>query len=392
MGANAIREILKVTGQPGMRSLAGGIPAPEAFPMEAFRELTTEAVDRWGTTVLQYGLTEGFGPLRENLVPYLATKGIRTDSARITVTTGSQQALSALGMVLVDPGAAVAVETPTYLGAISAFNPYEPRYVAIETDDEGIIPASLEEVIRDHSPACIYLTPTFQNPTGKTLTAERRREIARIIVEHDALLIEDDPYNDLRYRGDPVPAIASLAPDHTVYLGTVSKVFAPGLRVGFVVAPPSITRWIVTAKQGIDLHTSSLSQALTALYLESGELARHLPRIVDIYRPRQEAMLAAIDRFFPEALRTTRPEGGMFVWGEGPPGLDTVALYDRAVERNVAYVPGTFFYPPMDSDAGTGSGNRGIGTMRLNFTMLPEEVLTEAVRDLGGLLEETIGG
>lgn len=377
MGANAIREILKVTGQPGMRSLAGGIPAPEAFPMGAIRELSADVMDRWGPRAFQYDLTEGFGPLREQLVPFLARKGVTTEVGGVTVTTGSQGALSQLGQILISPGDTVAVEAPTYLGAISAFNPYEPRYVKIETDEGGVIPESLEEVLNREPVTFVYLTPTFQNPTGRTVSLERRREIARIVERHDVLLVEDDPYNDLRYRGEAVPAIKSLAPDHVVYLGTVSKVFAPGLRVGFAVAPPPIDRWMVTAKQGIDLHTSSFTQALTARYLETGELERHLPEIIALYKPRQEAMLQALDRHFPDQVSWSRPEGGMFIWAEGPSKLDTVAMYERAVAKSVAYVPGRFFYTdPAD----------GAATMRLNFTMLDESTIEEAVEALGGVV------
>lgn len=381
MGVSAIREILKVTGQPGMRSLAGGIPAPAAFPMEAIARLSAEAIDRWGPRGFQYDLTEGFAPLREQLVGYLARKGIMTDSSGVLITTGSQGALSQLGQILISPGDAVAVEAPTYLGAISAFNPYEPRYLRIETDEGGVIPESLAEVLDRGSVKFVYLTPTFQNPTGRTLSLGRRREIAEIIVSRGVLLVEDEPYNDLRYRGEAVPSIKSLAPDNVVYLGTVSKVFAPGLRVGFVVAPPPVDHWLVTAKQGMDLHTSTPNQALAALYLESGELERHLPEIIALYKPRQEAMLAALERSFPSEMTWSRPEGGMFIWAEGPDRLDTVAMYDRAVAKKVAYVPGCFFY--TDPEA-------GLATMRLNFTMLDEATIGTAVETLGEVLAEEL--
>lgn len=391
MGANAIREILKVTSQPGMRSLAGGIPAPEVFPMEAIAQLTEQAITRWGTTAFQYGLTEGFGPLREQLVSYLAAKGVTTTADVVTITTGSQGALAALGMVLIGDGDPVAVEAPTYLGAISAFNPYRPNYVAIQTDDYGVIPESLEEIARRNRPVFVYLTPTFQNPTGRTIPLERRRRIAEIALQYDLLVIEDDPYGDLRYHGEPVPTLKSLAPDNVVYLGTVSKVFAPGLRVGFAVAPPEVRRWIVTAKQGIDLHTSSFSQALTALYIESGELERHLPRILECYRPRRQAMIDAIAEYFPPEMKTNEPEGGMFVWSQGPAGLDTVAMYERAVARKVAYVPGRFFYPQSVGPTGSDEDRTaGAATMRLNFTMVDEETITAAIKTLGEVLTEEV--
>ncbi len=374
MRANAIREILKVVSQPGMRSLAGGIPAPEAFPMEIIGGLTVEVLERYGSRAVQYDLTEGFVPLREQLVPYLAEKGIVTDAQAIAITTGSQQALAVLAQILVSPGDVIAVEAPTYLGALSAFNPYEPRYVRISTDDEGVIPESLEEVVRNHRVKFVYLTPTFQNPTGRTIGPERRHKIVEIAVDHGVLLVEDDPYGDLRYRGTSPPRLKSLAPDNVVYVGTVSKVFAPGLRTGFVVAPEPIRRWMVTAKQGMDLHTSTFNQALAAAYLESGALARHLPEIINLYRPRQEAMLAALDSYFPPSVKWSRPEGGMFIWAEGPDTLDAVAMYERAVAEKVAYVPGKFFYTDPEE---------GAPTMRLNFTMLDEAAITDAVAVLG---------
>ncbi len=381
MGANAIREILKVVGQPGMRSLAGGIPAPESFPMEIIEELTAKVMGRYGSGAFQYDLTEGFMPLREQLVPYLAAKGISTDADTVIVTTGSQGALSTLGQILISSGDAVAVEAPTYLGALSAFNPYEPRYVKIETDDGGVIPDALEEVVRTTAVKFVYLTPTFQNPTGRTIDAGRRRQIAEIAVRYNVLLVEDDPYGDLRYRGSAPPSMKSLAPDHVVYTGTVSKIFAPGLRVGFVVAPKLIRRWLVTAKQGVDLHTSTFNQALTAAYLESGALSRHLPEIIALYRPRQEAMLAALKRSFPSPMRWSEPEGGMFIWAEGPPELDAVEMYQRAIDAGVAYVPGRFFFTdPAD----------GVSTMRLNFTMVDEKTIGEAVGTLGEVISREL--
>ena len=360
MGVNVIREILKVVAQPGMVSLAGGIPAPESFPIEIIRELTEIVIDKYASGAFQYGPTEGFWPLREALADYLKNGEINAGAGDILIASGSQGVLDAVGKILISKGDRVAVEAPTYLGALQAFTPYEPEYVRMDTDDDGLIPASLEAVLASGKIKFIYLVPTFQNPTGRTIPLERRREIAALITRYNALLVEDDPYGKLRYRGQDIASIKSLAPDNVVYISTLSKVFAPGLRIGFCLAPEQIRKWLVIVKQGIDLHTSTFNQALAAEYIAGGYLEKHLPKIIDLYRPKQEAMLSALGTCFPEGFKWSRPEGGMFLWVEGPQGFDMEELYWKAVKRNVAFVPGKYFYT---------SQNEGIETMRLNYTM-----------------------
>ena len=378
MDASAIREILKVVSRPGMVSLAGGIPAPESFPMEIIGDLTARVIAKYGAGAFQYDPTEGFGPLREALADYLREKNIPVAAAGVLVASGSQGVLDALGKILISRGDPVAVEAPTYLGALQAFDPYEPDYVRMDTDEDGLLPESLEEVLRQHRVKFIYLVPTFQNPTGRTLPLERRRRIADIIRRHDALLVEDDPYGALRYRGSAVPPIKTLAPDNVVYISTLSKVFAPGLRIGFCAAPDTIARWLVIVKQGVDLHTSTFNQALAAEYLTGHYLDDHLPRIIALYRPKQEAMLAALDRYFPADFNWSRPEGGMFLWAEGPAGLDMETLYHKAVAENVAFVPGKFFFTdPAEGHA----------TMRLNYTMADEPTIDRAIRTLAKVIE-----
>lgn len=374
MGVNAIREILKVVSQPGMISLAGGIPAPESFPLDLMARLHQSVLDRYGAAVLQYSPTEGFGPLREALVDYLHLRGIQTTASQILIASGSQGVLDALGMALITEGDPVAVEAPTYIGAIQAFRPYGPRFVTIDTDEFGLLPESLESALINHAIKFIYLVPTFQNPTGRTLTLARRMAVARLIQKHNALLVEDDPYSALRYRGSDLPSIKSLAPDHVVYVGTLSKIFGPGLRVGFSVAPETLRKWLVIVKQGVDLHTSTLGQALAAEYLSGGHLQSHLPKILSLYKPRQEAMLAAMDRYFPDDFDWSRPEGGMFIWCQGPSGMDMTAVYEHAVARKVAFVPGPYFY------AHPGQGR---AMLRLNFTMTDERTLCQAIEILG---------
>lgn len=381
MAASAIREILKVVSQPGMISLAGGIPAPQSFPMDLIEELTAVVLSKYGSQAFQYDLTEGFLPLRSALVNHLAAKGISATPEQIIISSGSQGALDAVGKILIGTGDKIAVESPTYLGALQAFNPYEPEYIGMQTDDDGLIPESLEEVLDRHRIKFIYLVPTFQNPTGRTLPLIRRQQIADILQRHGALLFEDDPYGDLRYQGDALPSIQSMAPDHVVYAGTLSKIFAPGLRIGYLVAPELIRHWLVLGKQGVDLHTSTFNQALAAEYLAGGYLREHLPRIIALYRPRQQAMLRAMEQHFPGEFRWSRPDGGMFIWAEGPPGFNLDEAYRTAIQRKVAFVPGRYFF----SQPGT-----GLETMRLNFTMFDEQTLGRAIAVLGQVLHEGV--
>lgn len=383
MGANAIREILKVVSKPGMVSLAGGIPAPASFPMEIIETLTQTVMEKYGSSAFQYDTTEGFLPLRRALVSLLKDRGITAGEEEINISSGSQGVLDAIGKILISKGDKIAVESPTYLGALSAFNPYQPEYVRLDADDGGLIPESLEEAFKNHPIKFVYLVPTFQNPTGRTISLERRQKIAELIVKYNRLLVEDDPYSALRYTGKPVASIKSLAPDHVVYISTLSKVFAPGLRIGFHVAPELIRKWIVRVKQGVDLHTSTFNQALAAEYLTGGHLKKHLPTILKLYRPRQAAMLQSIHRCFPPQFTCAKSEGGMFLWVQGPGGFDMMKLYHKAVKDNLAFVPGTFFY----AHAG-----EGVETMRLNYTMVDEETIQGAIRKLGEMMGAAVAG
>lgn len=379
MSASVLREILKVASRPGVISLAGGLPAPESFPVNFMPELIANVLEKFGPAVFQYGPTEGFPPFREAVAGYLAERGVIAGPDEVIITTGSQQTLDALGKILISPGDKVAVESPTYLGAIAAFNPYQPSYVALPSDDDGVIPEALEETLQKESIKFVYLIPNFQNPSGRTIPLERRKAIATSILKHDAILIEDDPYRALRYEGEHQPTIWSMAPDNVVHAGTMSKVLSPGLRLGFSVAPTVIRRWMVLAKQGIDLHTSSLDQAVAAEYITGGYLEKHLPTIVNLYRPRLQAMLESLEEFFPDGFSWSRPQGGMFVWAAGPEGLDTDALYAKAVERKVAYVPGQYFFTEP---------GEGRNTMRLNFSNVDEEAIRSGIKTLAWLMAE----
>lgn len=387
MQASAIREILKIAASPDIVSLAGGLPAAESFPLDLLPGLLDDVIRRYGATALQYDASEGFAPLRQALVPHLAARGVTVTADEVLITSGSQGALDGLGKVLLSPGDVVAVEAPTYLGALQAFVPYEPRFVEIATDEDGLVPDALDHLLATTAVKFIYAVPTFQNPTGRTLSIERRRAVAEILVRRDALLVEDDPYSDLRYVGEAVPPIRSLAPDHVVYLSTLSKTFAPGLRLGICVASADVLQWLVVARQGVDLHTGTLSQALAAEYVAAGHLERRLPAIIELYRPRREAMLSALERWMPEGFRWTHPEGGMFVWVTGPRGLDAEVLYERAVQRGVAFVPGRFFFAGSDDPDADAFAR---STFRMNFTAAEPAVIEEAVEALAAAAAELL--
>ncbi|MGB7341201.1 MAG: PLP-dependent aminotransferase family protein [Phototrophicaceae bacterium] len=380
MQASAIREILKVVAQDGMISLAGGIPAPESFPIDIIRQLTNDVLDEFGAAALQYDKTEGFEPLREVLIPHLEEHGVRNiNMDTLTIFSGSQGVLDLVAKILITPGDKIAIEAPSYLGAISAFNAYEPDYVSVATDDDGIIPEALEAVLKEHTIKMLYLVPTFQNPTGRTLSLERRKRVAELIQEYDVLLLEDDPYSALRYSGTALPPIQQFAPEHVVYSSTFSKILAPGLRIGYCVAPKALARWLVIAKQGTDLHTQSFGQAIAALYLSGGYLKAHLPKIIDIYRPRRDAMLSTLAATMPDGFQWTKPEGGMFLWLEAPPAVDVDALYHACVARGVAFVPGKYFF--FDEDLGR-------STIRFNFTMVSPSVIERAVETVANTIAD----
>jgi 2-aminoadipate transaminase len=382
MQANIIREILKVVNEPGMISLAGGIPAPESFPMDIFGDLTSIVLEKYGSTALQYDATEGFLPLREALVPHLESLQVKTRLDQILVFTGSQGVLDAVGKIIISPGDLVAIESPSYLGAISAFNPYEPRYISLPMDEDGLIPEGLEQLLSQKQVKFIYLVPTFQNPTGYTLTLKRRQQVAEIIQRHDTLLIEDDPYGVLRYSGEALPPIQRFAPDHVIYISTFSKILSPGLRVGFCTVPEPLKYWLMIAKQATDLHTSTFSQAIAAEYLQGGYLAQQLPKIIDLYRPRRDTMMRALERYFPATFRWFQPDGGMFFWLEGPAGFDAETLYWQCIKEKVAFVPGKYFF--------TDYKTQGLATMRLNFTKANESTIEMAIQKIAEVAQQGV--
>jgi len=376
---SAIRELLKLAANPKLISLGGGLPSPDSFPLDLVMELTEKVINKYGSAALQYDTTEGFTPLRKALIEYINAKGIDAGLENIYITSGSQGFLDAIGKLLITPGDYVAVEGPTYLAALQAFNAYEAKYAQMQTDEEGVIPESMEEIIQSHPVKFVYTVPTFQNPSGKTIGVQRREQIAEIILNHDVLLIEDDPYSALRYKGEEIPTIKSMAPNNVIYASTFSKIFAPGLRIGFFVAPEKLGRWLVLIKQGVDLNTCTFTQALATEYLTGGYVSKQVQKNINLYRPKLETMLKALEDNFPKDFKWCEPDGGMFLWVEGPEGMDMEKVYKRAIDKGVGFVPGKFFFP---------NNGDGIETMRLNFTNITEEQIKQAIKILASVVKE----
>ncbi len=372
--SSAIREILKVTERPEVISFAGGLPAPATFPVQEMRAALDKVLTTKGREALQYSTTEGFAPLREWIAARVGTPEAPVHPDEVLIVSGSQQGLDLLAKVLVDPGDTVLVETPTYLGALQSFSLFSPNYVSIASDEDGLIPEAMDESMRGAK--FLYCLPNFQNPTGRLLLEERRHSLARRARELDLLILEDDPYGALSYDGETPRSIRSLAPERTVYMGSFSKVLAPGLRLGYVIAPPALRAKLVQAKQATDLHTATLSQMAVYEVIKDGFLDTHIPTIRKLYREQCEAMLAALEHYMPEGVRWNKPRGGMFLWAELPTGMDATSVLARAVEQNVAFVPGMPFY----------AANPLIEALRLAFVTVPPPRIEEGVERLANVI------
>lgn len=375
--ANVLREMLKQSSMPGLISLAGGLPAPESFPVSIIQKLTKSVLKSNGKKILQYGTTEGLGELKKALIEYRKKDlGSLIDTCEIQITTGSQQALDLIGKAFIDPGSLVAVDTPTYLGALQAFGGYSPVYFHLVSDEEGPTEKSVEEAMKKKV-SFIYLVSDFANPSGKTISLKRRKIIASLAKKYGSLIIEDSPYRELRYEGKHIPPLFTFAPHNVLYLGSFSKILAPGLRIGYVIGDPKIVHFITIAKQGTDLFTSGLDQAIAAEYILSGSLYSHVPKIVDMYRPKLHAMLSALEKYFPKNTSWTHPNGGMFVWATIREDIDASVLLKKTLKRMVAFVPGRPFYPSNLPK------HIGINTMRLNFTNASPLDIEKAIRIIG---------
>ena len=381
--ASEIREILKVTQRPEVISFAGGLPAPELFPVKRLAAATQQVFEEEGTRALQYSTTEGHPPLRRKIAERMkATWGAQVIPEQILVTSGSQQGLDLTGKLFLDEGDVVLCESPTYLGALSAWNVMRPRWVEVATDDDGMDPAALEAKLRAHPNAkAIYVIPTFQNPSGRTWSLERRRRFMEVVERHDVWVVEDNPYGELRLEGESVPSLKSLdTKGRVVALGTFSKVFCPGLRIAWVAAELSVIERLVILKQGADLQTATLSQLQVNRYLEENDLDADIAKIIPVYRERRDAMLSALEKEMPAGVRWTRPEGGLFLWVTLPTNLNARTLLDECVRQNVAFVPGGAFFPNGGHE----------NTLRLNYSNMPIERIREGVRRLAAAVRKEL--
>lgn len=376
MRPSSIREILKVTAQPEVISFAGGLPAPEFFPVTQIAAAADTALSQYGARALQYGPSEGFMPLREWISEEMGRRGIKAAPADVLVTNGSQQVLDLAGKLFLNPGDVVLTENPTYLAAIQAFQTFEVKFVPVPTDANGLIPEALPELVRQHKPKFLYTIPNFQNPTGITLSGERRQTLAKLAAELKLVVIEDDPYGKLRYRGTEVPPVKHWdEAGQVLYASTFSKTIAPGLRLGWVAAPADIFSRLLILKQASDLHTSSFDQLVGYFYLTQNDQAAHLKKICAVYGERYDVLDAALRAEMPPGFTWTKPEGGMFLWVTGPANLDSVELLQRCIAQKVAFVPGRDFFP----------ADGGRNFLRLNYSNSTPERIREGVKRLAAL-------
>ncbi len=390
MGSSVIRELLKLTEQPDIISFAGGLPAPEVFPVKEFQEACNQVLTDHGAQALQYSTTEGYLPLREMIARHNTRYSVRVTAENIMITSGSQQALDFIGRLFINRGDYVVVESPTYLGALQAWNAYGAQYISVPSDENGMIMDKLEEALRI-GPKFIYILPNFQNPSGSTLSLERRQRLVLLADQYGVPIVEDDPYGQLRYDGDHIPSVATLDSRYrndndgeytgsVIYLSTFSKLLAPGLRLAWVIAPPQVIRKLVMTKQAADLHTSSFNQHVAYEVAKGGFLDEHVKVIRATYKERRDVMIEMMEEMFPPEVTWTKPLGGMFLWGKLPEKMDAAEVLKVALERKVAFVPGGAFHP----------NGGGMNTMRLNFSFSNPDNIREGIERLGVTLKEAL--
>lgn len=381
--ASEIREILKVTENPEIISFAGGLPAPELFPVEQMKDVDLAILEKEGKQALQYSTTEGYVPLRKQIAARMKSV-FQTDCTYedLIITAGSQQGLSLCGQLFLDEGDVVLVESPTYLGAITAFNVNFPQFIEVPTDDKGMIPEELDKILATNDKVrLIYVIPDFQNPTGITWPLERRKAFMEIINRHDIPVIEDDPYGELRYDGDYLPTLKSMdEKGNVIFLGSFSKILMPGLRLGWMVAAKEILEKAVMLKQCVDLQSSTYAQRQTSYYINMYDLDAHVQTIKELYGRRRNLMYNTMKEYFPKELTFTHPEGGLFTWVTLPEGYDAKELMPKVIAEKVAYVPGGAFYPNGGQD----------NHFRLNYSNMPEERIVEGVKRLAKVLKEAL--
>ena len=381
MNPSIIREILKVTEKPGILSMAGGLPSADTFPVDALKAACDKVLSQNAREALQYASSEGFAPLREWVAGRVESLGLKVSPDQVLITTGSQQGLDLVGKILCDAGAPVAVETPTYLGALQAFAPYEPIFCSLHSDGEGVDPAALARLPHD-APGTrfAYLLPNYQNPTGRVMSAARRQAVVAAARAAKVPLVEDNPYGDLWFDEAPPPSLASLWPEGSIYLGSFSKVLTPGFRLGYVIAPPELYPKLLQAKQAADLHTPGFNQRVVYEVVRNGFLDQHVPKIRALYKANRDAMAEGLKTHLPPGCEWQKPEGGMFFWVRLPAGLDALALLPTAVEAGIAFVPGSAFYAHAPDPR----------TLRLSFVTLTTSLITEGIAILGRVLREAL--
>ena len=376
---SAVRELMALTARPEVISFAGGMPAPELFPVEGVKEAACAVLDEMGRKALQYAPTEGYIPLREQIVKRMEERlHIKTDIDHVLITSGSQQGLDFSARVFLNPGDVILVESPSYVGALNAFNACEPTYVEVPTDDYGMIPEELERILETtENVKLIYVIPDFQNPSGKTWSMKRREHFMELINKYEIPVIEDNPYGDLRFEGEYLPSLKSMdTKDLVIFLGTLSKVFCPGLRIGWVCAPAEILAKYNFVKQGADLQVSSFDQMLASKFMDMYDLNEHVEKIKAVYKVRRDLMLKTMEETFPAGVTWTKPEGGLFTWVTLPEGVDAGKIAPKLLEQNVAYVPGGAFYPYPGKE----------NHFRLNYSNATEENLVEGIKRIGAVL------
>lgn len=377
-----IREILKVAVNPSIISFAGGLPNRDLFPLEGIRKATDRVLSESGQDALQYGTSEGFLPLREWIAHrYAGAKSLDVKPEEILLTHGSQQGLDLLGKTLLNEGDHIAIEKPGYLGAIQAFSIYRSRFHQIPLFDYGPDVEVLSNAVRQNTVKLFYTVPNFQNPSGISYSNESRREVAGVLSGTDTILIEDDPYGELRFKGEPADSFRSLIPQNTVLLGSFSKIVAPAFRVGWLVARDDIREKLLVAKQASDLHTNGPGQRIIHRYLTDNDIDLHIGKIRKAYGNQRDAMVDSIREFFPDEVEFTEPEGGMFLWVRLPAGLSSMTLFEKAIEKDVAFVPGEPFYPD----------NPEKETLRLNFSSVDEQTIRTGIKRLADAIDESLG-
>ena len=367
-----VREILKVTDNPEIISFAGGLPNPDSFPKNEIRESIDSVLKNSASEALQYSTTEGYEPLRKVIADRYAKEGLKINSDNILITNGSQQGLDLIGKIFLNRGDVVMVERPTYLAAIQSFGLYEPNFLSVPLVDDGLDIDVFNKSLKIHNPKIFYSIPNFQNPTGITYSLEKRKLIGEILKQEDIVFVEDNPYGEIRFMGENLPPIKCFL-DDSVLLGSFSKIVSPGIRLGWIVADDETMHHLITAKQASDLHTNILTQMIVHRYLTGYDVENHLEMIRNMYKMQRNCMIEMIKKYFPDNVKYTEPEGGMFLWVTLPEGISSFELFEKALDENVAFVPGEAFY----------SDNPELNTLRLNFSNSNMEKIEEGIKRIG---------